>query len=308
MFHTWKSWLVFSLGLTLTGCACCRQPRPAPVPCPPPGRVFVPGPGFPPGPIIPSGGFVPPGGVPLGGPVIPPPDPLPGVTPPPGPTPIPSITPPGPGGPGRVESRWVPVPDSRVLPPVRMPYEPTPIAKDPPKGPSRVLLFPPEISEEPPLDTPKPPVRKSSSLPVGIPGFAAARDNVATGLRPSLDEGLDWLAANGYRAVLHLRGAAEPEAADRKQVEKRGMKYLTLEINPVDLTRETVAEFIRAVRDAGALPLFVYDRDASLAGSLWYAYFRLAEELPEDAARLRAGALGLRESGPMWDAVRRLAP
>jgi hypothetical protein len=48
-----------------------------------------------------------------------------------------------------------------------------------------------------------------------------------------------------------------------------------------------------------------------VAGGLWYLYFRRVERLPDEAARLRAARLGLRESadGPhrdMWLAVQRL--
>jgi hypothetical protein len=228
----------------------------------------------PPGAII-----VPPGGVPPG-PVVPPPADLPG--------PGASIKPPP--GPLRVDFRWTPAPETKTTS----------------KGPAPVLLLPPEVTEEPSAE-PKTAPKKTTLLPVGIPGFAAGRDKVATGMRPSLDEGLDWLAANNYRTVLHVR-LAEPDGADKKQVEKRGMKYVALEINPAELTRDQVDEFIRIVKDAAGQPLFVYDRDGSLAGGLWYLYYRMAEELPDDVARIRAGSVGLRESGEMWEAVRKLAP
>ena len=176
---------------------------------------------------------------------------------------------------------------------------------------SRVLLFPPEVDETPraePKADDKPDTRKTGGLPVGIARFAAATDKASSGLRPSLDEGLDWLAANGYRAVIHVRDTEETDSADRKQVEKRGLRYVALDVNATTLSKETVDEFIRLVKDEGNQPLFVYDRDGSTAGALWYLYYRIAEEQPEDVARVRAGRLGLRESGALWDAARKLAP
>jgi hypothetical protein len=64
------------------------------------------------------------------------------------------------------------------------------------------------------------------------------------------------------------------------------------------------------VRDPQQLPVFVYDRDGALAGGLWYLWFRLVEESPDDVARIRARSLGLREDREgahrdMWQSVQR---
>jgi hypothetical protein len=148
-------------------------------------------------------------------------------------------------------------------------------------------------------------------LPVGIPEFAPALpERVASGRKPTLD-GLDWLKANGYKAALALRRPGESESADRKQLEQRGLKPLSLEVSPATLTAATVEAFARTVSDPSSQPLFVYDADGSLAGPLWYLYFRRVERLTDEVARLRAGRLGLRESagGPhaeMWVAAQKL--
>ena len=81
-------------------------------------------------------------------------------------------------------------------------------------------------------------------------------------------------------------------------------------ISADDTPRPAPHLFNRAVNDAAGYPLFVYDRDGSLAGALWYLYFRTAEHLGDDAARVRAAALGLREDRDgahreMWLAVQR---
>lgn len=158
-----------------------------------------------------------------------------------------------------------------------------------------------------------PPVTDSTApvLPVGIPQFAMVNDKVANGLRPMLDDGLDWLKSNGYRTVLYVRRPGQDDSADRKQVEKRGMRYLTLEVSPETLSRKTVDDFNRLVSDASSYPLFVYDRDGALAGALWYLYFRLVEHDTDETARVRAARLGLREDREgahrsMWLAVQKL--
>ena len=57
--------------------------------------------------------------------------------------------------------------------------------------------------------------------------------------------------------------------------------------------------------------MFVYDRDGALAGGLWYWYFRTIDMQTDDAARVPAAALGLRESRmglhtDMWLALQKL--
>jgi protein tyrosine phosphatase (PTP) superfamily phosphohydrolase (DUF442 family) len=166
-------------------------------------------------------------------------------------------------------------------------------------------------SPSPQSPAPQGPAGQSpTALPVGIPQFAIAMEKVAAGLRPSLDDGLDWLQARGYKTVVHVRLPTDNDSTDRKQVEKRGMKYVNLEVSPQTLTKEKVAEFGRLVGDASLQPLFVYDKDGALAGGLWYLYFRTILELPNDVARIRAGALGLREDREgahreMWLAVQK---
>jgi protein tyrosine phosphatase (PTP) superfamily phosphohydrolase (DUF442 family) len=148
-------------------------------------------------------------------------------------------------------------------------------------------------------------------MPVGIPQFALVHEGLATGRRPLLDDGLDWLQAHGYRTVLHLHLPGEEITADQRQVEKRGLTYWHLEVSPASLSAALVERFFQLVQDKSRQPLFVYDRQGDLAGTLWYLYFRLAEHLPDDAARIRAAALGLRPEQDeahraMWLAAQRL--
>jgi protein tyrosine phosphatase (PTP) superfamily phosphohydrolase (DUF442 family) len=286
----------------LAGC-CHDQRRPAPPPVVPlaPRPVVVP---VSPAPMAPPGTFqpapppypaVPPGISPAG----PPANPFPMVPPPPNPAgaslpPNESIA--------RVENRWQPVEkDIQVEKGIQL-GAPESIAGTVPKEAPR--LYPPDKTAEPPL------AKSATTLPVGIPQFATAMDNVATGLRPSLDDGLDWLQARGYRTVAHIRLPSENDDADRKQVEKRGMKYLSIEVSPQTLTKAAVEEFGRIVSDTSGQPVFIYDRDGALAGGLWYLYFRTTLQLSDDVARIRAGSLGLREDRDgaqrdMWLAIQK---
>jgi protein tyrosine phosphatase (PTP) superfamily phosphohydrolase (DUF442 family) len=134
-----------------------------------------------------------------------------------------------------------------------------------------------------------------------------AAPRVASGQQPYPD-GVAWLSAHNYRTVLHVRAPGEDEAAARRLFEKYGLRYLSLEVSPRTLTRETVERFIQTVSDNANLPLFVYDRDGSLAGGLWYLYYRLHDRQGDEKARTEASRLGFRQEAEgshreMWLAV-----
>jgi protein tyrosine phosphatase (PTP) superfamily phosphohydrolase (DUF442 family) len=146
-------------------------------------------------------------------------------------------------------------------------------------------------------------------LPVDIPQFAMAAPKVASGQQPLLD-GIAWLQSHGYRTVLHIRAPGEDDSAALRQFEKHGLKYLSLEVSPANLTREVVEKFNKIVTDEANLPLFVYDRDSSLSGGLWYLYYRQVDKVDDYHARTEAAKLGFKADadGPhrdMWLAVQK---
>ena len=203
--------------------------------------------------------------------------------------PTPEVLPPAPPPP----SLGAPAPPPATPTPAGYP----PIAKADAVPPT-VRLLPPELGESvtqaaatepaPAATAPSPP------LPVGIPDFASAIDDkVANGRKPLLD-GLDWLKSHGYRGALLIRKPGEIDTADRSQFESRGLTFVSLEVSLQQLDRATVDHFNRLVSDAGRHPLFVYDTDGSLTGSMWYLYFRRVERLDDAAARAKAERLGLK--------------
>ncbi|MFO0863823.1 MAG: hypothetical protein U0744_04055 [Gemmataceae bacterium] len=301
----------------------CAVPAP-----PPPGAFASPGPAafptnpapvgvptYPPGAGIPPGGFAPPASPPA-------PGGIPGLPPPPG-GPLDRAAPPGPSasgfGPAPVDVRERP---NYKWEPGELPPPPKVEAKAQPPVDDRVVLLPPEFDEKrepakkdqirlyPPepekeKETAEPP---SQRLPVGIPDFASARDQVSVGRRPSLDEGLDWLQTHRYKTVVHLRLPGEMGDADRKQIEKRGFRYVALEVNPRLLTRDVVEEFLKIVGDRKEQPVFVYDQNGALSGAMFYLMFRIVDQDTPEVAQVRAGRLGLQPDRSelhreMWTAV-----
>lgn len=144
------------------------------------------------------------------------------------------------------------------------------------------------------------------ALPVDIPQFSVVKEKVTSGTKPFPD-GFAWLKKNGYRAVLHVVQPGESDTIDRKLIENNDLKYLSLEVSPQTIG-QAAALFNRIVDDAGNQPLFVYDRDGTLSGSLWYLHFRTIERTTDDIARKRAQALGLKEdtrgeNAALWLAI-----
>jgi hypothetical protein len=155
-----------------------------------------------------------------------------------------------------------------------------------------------------------PAVEEERDAPVDLPQFALALPRVASGQQPFPD-GIDWLKSRNYRTVLHVRAPGTDDSAARRQFEGKGLRYLSLEVSPATLTREVVDRFSKLLADPANLPLFVYDKDSSLLGGLWYLHFRLHAGLSDEQARQRAVRLGLKtdedgEHRTMWVAVQNL--
>ena len=297
------------IGLALLVTVGCQSPRARQRDAGlPPGAILAPSApqpfaGAPGAPLPVAPGMAPAGG-PGAFPTVPQNSGVPGATP--SPTPFPNVPPvptPGgnagqPGAAGKIESNWQPAearsqPDSRVLL-----APPEPIVGD--GKDTQKKLYPPQVDAK----------QSTSTLPSGIAQFAQVTPKISAGLRPAAEDGLDWLQAKGYRTVLHIRLRNENDEADRKEIEQRGLKYQSLEVSPNLLTKETVDDFFKILRDPERQPVFVYDRDGSLAGGLWYLWLRLIEEAPEDVARIRARSFGLREDREgahrdMWQSVQK---
>jgi protein tyrosine phosphatase (PTP) superfamily phosphohydrolase (DUF442 family) len=147
--------------------------------------------------------------------------------------------------------------------------------------------------------------------PVGITLFSEIKEKaIATGLKPDL-EGLDWLKSNKYRTVIHLRRSSTNDSADKEQVERRGMTYVSIEMSADKVSKQTVEQFGKLVNDAVNQPVFVYDRDGVLAGAMWYLHLVLNEKMPAELARGRAELYGLKEKGgdeaaALWAAIQKI--
>ena len=183
------------------------------------------------------------------------------------------------GDPGEEDAIATPVPEKKAL------------AKQPPP--------PPMMDDD-----------GAPTLPVGIANYAQVKDNVSTGLRPNLLEGLDWLKKNNFRTILYLRSEKENDSSDQLQVTNRSMIYKSMIISPEKIGPSLVAEFNQVINESDGKSLFVYDRDGALAGAMWYLYFVTYDQVPEAEAQAKARRYGLKagtepESVALWTAVQK---
>jgi protein tyrosine phosphatase (PTP) superfamily phosphohydrolase (DUF442 family) len=87
------------------------------------------------------------------------------------------------------------------------------------------------------------------------------------------------------------------------------MTFVSLLATPETLTQAWVDEFNRVIGDTASRPIFVYARDPSAAGAVWYLHLRTAEFLTHDEARVRAARLGLKdETSEMFQAALKVLP
>jgi hypothetical protein len=267
--------------LAKSPCASCGYPSPQPPRFTPAPAPVFPGPNPPPGVVAPPGGgiqqnsYIPPPGLPS--------QPAPAAV-------APSV------------SLEAPEPVEPA------PARPMPNDSRPPQETTRP--YPPQ-TPEPPKAPFMPPARDdgvaSPALPVDIPQFAVAKPDVAGGQEPFAD-GVNWLKSHGYRSVLHILAPGEDDSAARRSFEQSGLRYLKLEVSARTLSKEVVDQFNHLVADPNNLPLFVYDKDSSLAGGLWYLHFRLVEKETDAKAREDAARLGFQQNAnephkTMWIAV-----
>jgi protein tyrosine phosphatase (PTP) superfamily phosphohydrolase (DUF442 family) len=141
-----------------------------------------------------------------------------------------------------------------------------------------------------------------------IPQFAVAKKGVAVGQEQFRVDGVNWLKERGYRTALHIRLPEDTNSFAEHMFKSRSLNYVSLHVSPTTLTREVVEQFNRLVSDPANQPIFVFDRDGSLAGGLWYLHFRLVDKLSDEKARAEAARLGFRVDGSsqtMWIAVQK---
>ncbi|MGL6094250.1 MAG: hypothetical protein ACRC7O_00425, partial [Fimbriiglobus sp.] len=192
-----------------------------------------------------------------------------------------------------LESSGIPQPPQPTRGFLEEPIRPYAAAKPPTPEPL------PAGSDDRPLplgDTPPVPLR-AAGLPVGVPGYAAVGDKpgLFVGRRPTVD-GFDALKSAGIRTVIYLHGSDADVSPAKELAERRGLRFEPVAVSPERLGNAT-STFNPLVADKSLRPAFVSDDTGARAGILWFLYFRTVDLMNDDAARVRATPLGLRDAG-----------
>jgi hypothetical protein len=156
--------------------------------------------------------------------------------------------------------------------------------------------FAPEGDESPKLNVPTP--KDDRPQPRGDDqswrlNVNPATPDVDSGLRPFDLNDFKWLAKQGYRAVLNLREAGADDTAARRITLNQKRLYHSLVASAATLDADLYDDFVKVVSDTKNYPLYVYDKDGTVAGGLWYLYYRLEKKDDDATARAKAKKLGL---------------
>lgn len=164
-----------------------------------------------------------------------------------------------------------------------------PTFREPP-APAQPKAAPKSLDPDPPLNQVFKP--QPSKGVTGIAAFTKVKDGVSTGRRPEI-EGLDWLKANQYKTIIFLRQPNEEDTTDRRQAERRDLRFVSWEVTPEGMNKTFVDEFNQLIGDSSARSIFVYSTDGNITAAVWYMHLRSAEFLTHEEARLRASSHGL---------------
>lgn len=127
-----------------------------------------------------------------------------------------------------------------------------------------------------------------------IPRIMCPDERFATGGQPA-DAAFPKLAANGYRVVLNLRTPSEGVdlGRERQAVEKAGMRFVSIPVDPEAPKVEQVDEFLKIVKNADNQPMFIHCGSGNRAGAFWMIYRAVEQGWPAEKAASEAAQIGL---------------
>jgi uncharacterized protein (TIGR01244 family) len=110
-------------------------------------------------------------------------------------------------------------------------------------------------------------------------------------------EALEELKRRGFRSVLNLREASEPNAhveEEGTRARELGLRYLHIPFSGANPTVEPVDRFLAALDDPANLPVYIHCGTANRVGAMWYVKRVVRDGWPADKALAEAEAIGLR--------------
>lgn len=137
-----------------------------------------------------------------------------------------------------------------------------------------------------------------------IVNFSRPRSWAATSGQPT-PEGLEWIAKQGYRAVINFRTNREGVdiAAEADHARRLGMNYIHIPTPFPELPDEAVDKFLAAVADPKNRPVYIHCTTANRVGAFWMVYLVTQEGLSVEKAQEEAARVGLKNQ-KLIDAAR----
>lgn len=130
----------------------------------------------------------------------------------------------------------------------------------------------------------------------GIVNFSKVDAVVACG-GATETSALEGLAKDGFKAVINLRLASEPNVnleQNMARAKELGLKYIHIPMNGQQPDPKVIDQFLAAIADKSNQPAYVHCGSASRVGSVWLAKRVLQDGWAIDKATEEAKAIGLR--------------
>lgn len=130
----------------------------------------------------------------------------------------------------------------------------------------------------------------------GIVNFSKVDAVVACG-GATETSALEGLAKDGFKSVINLRQATEPNAnieQNAARAKELGLKYIHIPFNTQQLDPTVIDRFLAAIADKSNQPAYVHCGSASRVGSVWLAKRVLQDGWSVEKATEEAKAIGLR--------------
>ncbi len=130
----------------------------------------------------------------------------------------------------------------------------------------------------------------------GIVNFSKVDAVVACG-GATETSALEGLAKDGFKAVINLRQASEPNVnleQNMARARELGLKYIHIPMNGQQPDPKVIDQFLAAIADKSNQPAYVHCGSASRVGSVWLAKRVLQDGWAIDKATEEAKAIGLR--------------
>ena len=107
---------------------------------------------------------------------------------------------------------------------------------------------------------------------------------------------LAGLAKDGFKAVINLRQATEPNANIEQNAAKAkelGLKYVHIPFNTQQLDNSVIDKFLAAIADKSNQPAYVHCGSANRVGAVWLAKRVIQDGWTVEKATEEAKAIGL---------------